>query len=285
MLLLKHCKCSPKRGLLQHITSPVPHANPFGRFAATELAGEGPQGVAGHTGLVCWRVQGSCQSSRSPRSTSKSAMTMNRNTLRLVPRPSTSEITECSEAGRAGYSRKESIPAKLRSASQKMPLGRAFSTRFRSLVSGSWRQTAAAGCIKQVAAVEAELQLLPREPEGGLVLPGLQVWGGVGRRKSLPLGRRERKPVENGGARASTCCQPDPSQAASQRCRKPTNPKTAVAAREPLLRLGPWCTYTTKPKRTPPFRSPLFFAPVYSKDAFKHANHSEALQCKHYEQI
>lgn len=85
MLTLKQCKFSPHRGLLQHITSPVPRVNPLGRFAATELAGEGPLGVAGHTGLVCWRVQGSCQSSRSPRGTSKSAMTMNRNTLRLVP--------------------------------------------------------------------------------------------------------------------------------------------------------------------------------------------------------
>ena len=172
-----------------------------------------------------------------------------------MPRPSTSEITGCREAGRARYSRKESIPAKLRSAARKKPLGRAFSTRFRSVVSKSWRQAAAAGCIKQVAAVEAELQLLPRGPEGGLVLPGLQVWGGVGRRKRLPLGRRERKPEENGGASASTCCQPDPFQAASQRCRKPTNAKTAVAARELLTRIERWCTYATNPKRTPPFRS------------------------------
>lgn len=85
MFLLKRCKFPPLRGLLQHITSPVPHVNPFGRFAATELAGEGPQGVAGHTGMVFWGDQGSCQSSRSPRGTSKSAVKMNRNTLRLVP--------------------------------------------------------------------------------------------------------------------------------------------------------------------------------------------------------
>jgi len=85
MLTLKQCKFSPHRGLLQHITSPVPRVNPLGRFAATELACEGPQGVAGHTGMVFWRDQGSCQSSRSPRGTSKSAMKMNRNTLRLVP--------------------------------------------------------------------------------------------------------------------------------------------------------------------------------------------------------
>ena len=150
-------------------------------------------------------------------------------------------------------------------------------------MSGSWRRAAAVGCFKQVPAVEAELQLLPRGPEGGLLLPGLQEWGGVGRRKRLPLGRREREPVENGGARASSCRQPDPSQAASQHCRKPGNAKTAVAARELLRRLEPWCTYTTTPKRTPPFTSSLFFAAVFSRDALEHPNHSEALQCKHYE--
>lgn len=150
-------------------------------------------------------------------------------------------------------------------------------------MSGSWRQVAAVGCFKQVPAVEAELQLLPRGPEGGLLLPGLQEWGGVGRRKRLPLGRREREPVENGGARASSCRQPDPSQAASQRCRKHGNAKTALAARELLRRLEPWCTYTTTPKRTPPFTSSLFFAAVFSRDALEHPNHSEALQCKHYE--
>jgi len=75
----------PNKGLTAayHITD-APR-QPLGRFAATELAGEGPQGVAGHTGMVFWGDQGSCQSSRSPRGTSKSAVKMNRNTLRLVP--------------------------------------------------------------------------------------------------------------------------------------------------------------------------------------------------------
>lgn len=220
---------------------------------------------------------GSCQSSRSPRGISKSAMNRARSDWGPArpPRksPDAARLAGPGTPGRgASWRSCAAHRGKSRSDGRSPP---GF---------GSWCQAPGAGCFKQVPAVEADLQLLPREPEGGLLLPGVQEWGGVGRRKRLPLGRREREPVENGGARASTCRQPDPSQAASQRCRKPGNAKTAVAACELLHRLEPWCKYTTQ-KHTPPFTSSLFFAPVFSRDVLEHPNHSEALQCKHYEHI
>jgi hypothetical protein len=56
----------------------------------------------------------------------------------------------------------------------------------------------AAGCIEQVPAVEAELQLLPQGPECGVLPPGLQQRGAACRRGGQLLWPRERQPLVAG---------------------------------------------------------------------------------------